>query len=270
MDLEISTQAKLPTRFGDFVIQSFLQKSPQKENMPQAHFANQPKEHLVVLSENLAKILAQNLQNFEQNPKQDFANKDFCAQDFGKQDFGKQDFKKVDSSQKDFGNTDSPNVCQKTFSDFVPLLRVHSECLTGDVFGSQKCDCGGELALAMQKIAQSDKEGRGGLLIYLRQEGRGIGLFNKVNAYALQDKGYDTVEANIALGFSSDDRDYAIVGGILEYYGIGEVELLTNNPKKIEAISRFVRVKRSEIIIEANKHNQKYLATKKAKLGHLL
>lgn len=255
MDLEISTRAKLPTRFGDFVIQSFLQKSPQKENMPQAHFANQPKEHLVVLSENLAKILAQNLQNFEQNPKQDF---------------GKQDFKKADSSQKDFGNTDSPNVCQKTFSDFVPLLRVHSECLTGDVFGSQKCDCGGELALAMQKIAQSDKEGRGGLLIYLRQEGRGIGLFNKVNAYALQDKGYDTVEANIALGFSSDDRDYAIVGGILEYYGIEEVELLTNNPKKIEAISRFVKVKRSEIIIEANKHNQKYLATKKAKLGHLL
>lgn len=265
MDLEISTQAKLPTRFGDFVIQSFLQKFPQKENMPQAHFANQPKEHLVVLSENLAKILAQNLQNFEQNPKQDFADKDFCAQDFGKQDF-----KKVDSSQKRFGNTDSPNACQKTFSDFVPLLRVHSECLTGDVFGSQKCDCGGELALAMQKIAQSDKDGRGGLLIYLRQEGRGIGLFNKVNAYALQDKGYDTVEANIALGFSSDDRDYAIVGGILEYYGIEEVELLTNNPKKIEAISRFVKVKRSEIIIEANKHNQKYLATKKAKLGHLL
>lgn len=240
MDLEISTRAKLPTRFGDFVIQSFLQKSPQKESVPQAHFANQPKEHLVVLSENLAKILAQNLQNFEQNLRQDF------------------------------DNIDSHNFCKKTFSDFVPLLRVHSECLTGDVFGSQKCDCGGELALAMQKIAQSDKEGRGGLLIYLRQEGRGIGLFNKVNAYALQDKGYDTVEANIALGFSSDDRDYAIVGGILEYYGIGEVELLTNNPKKIEAISRFVKVKRSEIIIEANKHNQKYLATKKAKLGHLL
>lgn len=255
MDLEISTQAKLPTRFGDFVIQSFLQKSPQKQSVPQAHFANQPKEHLVVLSENLAKILAQNLQNFEQNPK-----RDVC----------KQDFEKGDSSQKDFSDIDSPNFCKKTFSDFTPLLRVHSECLTGDVFGSQKCDCGGELALAMQKIAQSDKEGRGGLLIYLRQEGRGIGLFNKVNAYALQDKGYDTVEANIALGFSSDDRDYAIVGGILEYYGIGEVELLTNNPKKIEAISRFVGVKRSEIIIEANKHNQKYLATKKAKLGHLL
>lgn len=249
MDLEISTQAKLPTRFGDFVIQSFLQKFPQKQGVPQAHFANQPKEHLVVLSENLAKILAQNLQNFEQNPKQDFEDRDFCKQDFG---------------------NIATNFSQRKFSDFIPLLRVHSECLTGDVFGSQKCDCGGELALAMQKIAQSDKEGRGGLLIYLRQEGRGIGLFNKVNAYALQDKGYDTVEANIALGFGSDDRDYGIVGGILEYYGIEEVELLTNNPKKIEAISRFVRVKRSEIIIEANKHNQKYLATKKAKLGHLL
>lgn len=209
MDLDISNQANLPTKFGDFVIQSFLQKDTQKE-------------HLVVLSQNLARALSQ-----AQNLKTDF-------------------------------------------TDFAPLLRVHSECLTGDVFASQKCDCGGELALAMQKISSQDKEGRGGLLIYLRQEGRGIGLFNKVNAYALQDKGYDTVEANIALGFRSDDRDYAIVGGILDFYGIKEVELLTNNPKKIEAILRFVRVKRSEIIIEPNKHNAKYLAVKKAKLGHLL
>ncbi len=215
MDLDISTQAKLPTKFGDFVIQSFLQNQ---------------KEHLVALSQNLAKILAQN----------------------------------------EATNAQGTNAKYSDFSAFVPLLRVHSECLTGDVFGSQKCDCGGELALAMQKIASSDKEGKGGLMIYLRQEGRGIGLFNKVNAYALQDKGYDTVEANIALGFRSDDREYGIVGRILEYYGIKEVELLTNNPKKIEAISRFVKVKRSEIIIQANKHNEQYLATKKAKLGHLL
>lgn len=215
MDLDISTQAKLPTKFGDFVIQSFLQNQ---------------KEHLVALSQNLAKILAQN----------------------------------------EATNSQCTNAKYNDFSAFVPLLRVHSECLTGDVFGSQKCDCGGELALAMQKIASSDKEGKGGLMIYLRQEGRGIGLFNKVNAYALQDKGYDTVEANIALGFRSDDREYGIVGRILEYYGIKEVELLTNNPKKIEAISRFVKVKRSEIIIQANKHNEQYLATKKAKLGHLL
>lgn len=235
MDLDISTQAKLPTKFGDFVIQSFLQnqkeQNAQKQNAQKnSDFAHLPKEHLVVLSENLAKILAQNKNE----------------------------------------NTQDTNAKYSDFSAFVPLLRVHSECLTGDVFGSQKCDCGAELALAMQKIASSDKDGKGGLMIYLRQEGRGIGLFNKVNAYALQDKGYDTVEANIALGFRSDDREYGIVGRILEYYGIKEVELLTNNPKKIEAISRFVKVKRSEIIIQANKHNEQYLATKKAKLGHLL
>ncbi|PAF43957.1 GTP cyclohydrolase II [Helicobacter sp. 11S02596-1] len=152
----------------------------------------------------------------------------------------------------------------------IPLVRVHSECLTGDVFGSQKCDCGGELALAMEKIAQSAKEGQGGMLIYLRQEGRGIGLFNKVNAYALQDKGYDTVEANEALGFKSDNRDYAIVGDILEYYGIKKIRLLTNNPRKITAMGQYAEVIRDSIIVPSNCYNEKYLATKKSKLGHLL
>lgn len=148
-----------------------------------------------------------------------------------------------------------------------PLVRVHSECLTGDVFGSRKCDCGDELAIAMEQIAQNKD---GGMIIYLRQEGRGIGLFNKINAYALQDKGFDTVEANEVLGFKSDNRDYAIVGEILRYFGIKEVRLLTNNPRKIEAMSKFIKVNRTEIFAPKNEFNAKYLAVKKQKLGHLL
>lgn len=159
-----------------------------------------------------------------------------------------------------------------------PLVRVHSECLTGDVFGSCKCDCGPELDMAMRKIAQDakDRDARnggangGGMLIYLRQEGRGIGLFNKVNAYALQDQGLDTVEANIKLGFKSDDRSYGIVEKIFAHYGIKKVRLLTNNPRKIETISAYVEVERESIIVESNEHNAKYLAIKKQKLGHLL
>lgn len=161
-----------------------------------------------------------------------------------------------------------------------PLVRVHSECLTGDVFGSCKCDCGPELDMAMRKIAQDAKNGGvngeakdgsgGGMFIYLRQEGRGIGLFNKVNAYALQDQGLDTVEANIALGFASDDRNYGILEKIFTHYGITKVRLLTNNPRKIDAISAYVEVERASIIVEGNEHNAKYLAVKKHKLGHLL
>ena len=134
--------------------------------------------------------------------------------------------------------------------------------------------------MAMRKIAQDAKNGGvngeakngsgGGMFIYLRQEGRGIGLFNKVNAYALQDQGLDTVEANIALGFASDDRNYGILEKIFTHYGITKVRLLTNNPRKIETISAYVEVERESIIVESNEHNAKYLAVKKHKLGHLL
>ncbi|WP_277640534.1 GTP cyclohydrolase II [Wolinella succinogenes] len=148
----------------------------------------------------------------------------------------------------------------------VPLLRVHSECLTGDVFGSLKCDCGSELSIAMERIAKE-----GGIALYLRQEGRGIGLFHKVNAYALQDQGYDTVEANLALGFKEDERNYEVVGEILSFYGIDEVKLLTNNPKKVEAMSRFVKIhSREAILAPHNCYNENYLKTKQEKLGHLL
>lgn len=149
----------------------------------------------------------------------------------------------------------------------TPLVRIHSECLTGDVFGSKKCDCGNELAMAMEQIAESDE---GGMLIYLRQEGRGIGLFNKINAYALQDEGYDTVEANQKLGFEGDMRSYEIVGAIFKHFNITQINLLTNNPRKISALEPYVKVARQSIIAPINPHNAAYLQVKKHKLGHLL
>lgn len=147
----------------------------------------------------------------------------------------------------------------------TPLVRIHSECLTGDVFGSKKCDCGPELAYGMREIYKN-----GGMLIYLRQEGRGIGLFNKVNAYALQDTGMDTVEANEALGFGKDERKYDIVGEIFKHFKIQQIKLLTNNPRKIAEMEKYVKCVRDSIIIEPNEHNKEYLKVKKAKLGHLL
>ncbi len=191
MQLEFSKKAKLPTRFGDFIIQAVRQI-----------IDGQIYDHLVVFTQNM-------------------------------------------------GDT--------------PLVRVHSECLTGDVFGSLKCDCGGELAMAMEKIAKS-----GGMLIYLRQEGRGIGLFNKVNAYALQDEGLDTVQANEALGFPKDARDYEVIGEIFKNFNITQIELLTNNPRKITALEKYAKVLRTQIIVQSNCHNERYLEVKKQKLGHLL
>ncbi|MEO1941605.1 MAG: GTP cyclohydrolase II [Campylobacterales bacterium] len=147
----------------------------------------------------------------------------------------------------------------------VPLLRIHSECLTGDTFGSLRCDCGEQLHRALELINRE-----GGLLIYLRQEGRGIGLFNKINAYALQDRGADTVEANHQLGFEADLRDFSIVEEILAYFNIKKVKILTNNPKKLFSLKRVEVVERVPIKIPPNLHNRYYLQTKKEKLGHLL
>ncbi len=146
-----------------------------------------------------------------------------------------------------------------------PLVRVHSECLTGDTLLSLKCDCGGELNLALSRIAKEQ-----GMLIYLRQEGRGIGLFNKVNAYALQDKGLDTIEANLALGFKEDERDYRIVKFIFDYYKLHKIRLLTNNPAKIRAFETMIALTREPIIVQCNIHNAHYLEVKKTQMGHLL
>jgi GTP cyclohydrolase II len=150
----------------------------------------------------------------------------------------------------------------------APLVRIHSECLTGDVFHSLRCDCRAQLELALDKIAE---EGRG-LLIYEHQEGRGIGLLNKLRAYELQDRGADTVEANEQLGFKSDLRSYELPGQILRYFGLTQVRLLSNNPEKVEAVERAgVRVvERVPCMAESMDSTQAYLQTKKDKMGHLL
>ena len=148
----------------------------------------------------------------------------------------------------------------------TPIVRVHSECLTGDAFGSRKCDCGDQLAKAMQTIHENGC----GMIIYLRQEGRNIGLLNKINAYHLQDKGLDTVAANHQLGFADDLRTYELAEYILHYMKIKKIRLLTNNPNKLDSFSDIEIVKRIPIIIPANEHNEGYLRTKKEKSGHLL
>lgn len=148
------------------------------------------------------------------------------------------------------------------------LVRVHSECLTGDVFGSNRCDCGPQLHAALHQIEKAGK----GVLLYLRQEGRGIGLVNKMKAYKLQDEGFDTVEANEKLGFPDDARDYRIGAHILRDLGVTKISLLTNNPRKITGLEMngIQVMERLPIEMPAKDENKKYMETKKAKLGHLL
>jgi 3,4-dihydroxy 2-butanone 4-phosphate synthase/GTP cyclohydrolase II len=154
------------------------------------------------------------------------------------------------------------------FKETSTLLRLHSECFTGDVLGSYRCDCGDQFESSLKLIEENGM----GLVIYLRQEGRGIGLFNKIKAYQLQDKGLDTAEANLHLGFPVDSRDYTMAFQILRYFGIEEVKLLTNNPHKVNELTKFglKKIERMGLEISANKKNAHYLFTKKTKLGHLL
>lgn len=190
MNIEVSNIANLPTKHGDFLIQSF------KDGV---------KEHLVIMTE-------------------DFRNK----------------------------HTGSINV------------RIHSECLTGDAIGSIKCDCQAQLNYALEYMNKHS-----GMVIYLRQEGRNIGLLNKVNAYALQDSGLDTVEANHQLGFSSDERTYEIVDFIFNYYKIDKINLLTNNPDKLNKIKVDID-KRIPVIVGQTAQNTDYLQIKKEKMGHMI
>ena len=153
------------------------------------------------------------------------------------------------------------------FGGAPPLVRLHSECLTGDVFGSLKCDCGPQLKEALRLIGEAG----GGVLLYLRQEGRGIGLANKLRAYALQDRGLDTVDANLRLGFADDERDYLHAAAILKALGVAEVRLLTNNPAKVVALEAagITVVERVAHHMPANPHNADYLTAKRKKSGHL-
>ena len=165
--MKISKVAKLPTKFGEFLIQSFSENE---------------KDHLAIFTKNISELK-------------------------------------------------------------LPIIRIHSECLTGDVLGSLKCDCGEQLDFAMRLIQKE-----GGMILYLRQEGRNIGLFNKINAYHLQDQGLDTIQANHQLGFQADERDYKIVNQILEYFKIQKIALLTNNPKKIEELKEKIKTEFEKII----------------------
>ena len=148
------------------------------------------------------------------------------------------------------------------------LLRIHSQCLTGDTLYSLKCDCGSQLAMALQRISEQGV----GMLIYMAQEGRGIGLVNKILAYELQDKGMNTIEANEALGFAADERDYSYCKEILSTVNISSVRLMTNNPRKIKGLEDVgIKVtERVSIEIEPNKHNEDYLKVKADKLGHMI
>ncbi len=149
-----------------------------------------------------------------------------------------------------------------------PVVRLHSECLTGDVLGSLKCDCGPQLHQALHQIADAPW----GVLLYLRQEGRGIGLVNKLRAYAMQDQGFDTVDANVRLGFAIDARDFSVAARMLDLLGVAQVRLLTNNPNKVAGLegAGIGVIERLPIILPPNPHNERYLATKRDRTGHQL
>ena len=166
------------------------------------------------------------------------------------------------------GNQEHLAIMSQDFENIdAPFVRIHSECLTGDTLGSLKCDCQNQLDLSLKFIALE-----GGLVIYHRQEGRNIGLVNKVNAYALQDQGRNTIQANLELGFGEDDRDYSIVGHVFNDLGVKKLKLITNNPKKIEYVESLgvEIVERIPAITKSNKYNEGYLLTKKEQMGHIL
>ena len=166
------------------------------------------------------------------------------------------------------GNQEHLAIMSQDFENIdAPYVRIHSECLTGDTLGSLKCDCQNQLDLSLKFIALE-----GGLVIYHRQEGRNIGLVNKVNAYALQDQGRNTIQANLELGFGEDDRDYSIVGHIFKDLGVKKLKLITNNPKKIEYVESLgvEIVERIPAITKSNQYNEAYLLTKKEQMGHIL
>ncbi len=166
------------------------------------------------------------------------------------------------------GNEQYPHVLlYQEPRQFPPVVRIHSECMTGDVFGSKRCDCGEQLEMAKKKISET-----GGAIIYLRQEGRGIGLTEKIKAYALQDQGANTIEANLQLGHQEDERNYDIAIEILQHLGWNEIQLMTNNPNKMNELERGgISVKqRIPVLATITPENQQYLETKSSEMGHWL
>jgi GTP cyclohydrolase II len=157
-------------------------------------------------------------------------------------------------------------------SDRPPLVRLHSECLTGDILGSLKCDCGPQLDAALRAMAQEAGQGGWGVLLYLRQEGRGIGLVNKLRAYSLQDLGYDTVDANNRLGLPTEARDFPVAARMLDLLGVSSIRLMTNNPAKVAALEEVGVdvVERVPHQLPPNPHNARYLDTKRERTGHIL
>ena len=176
------------------------------------------------------------------------------------------DFRLIPFIQESNGLEHVALIKGKWTRDEPILVRVHSSCMTGDVFGSFRCDCGSQLHKAMQMIEMEGK----GVIIYMNQEGRGIGLFNKIKAYKLQEQGRDTVEANIDLGFTADERDYGVGANILRELGLGKLRLMTNNPKKRAGLEGYGLhiVENIPLVVEPNEYNEFYLKTKKEKLGH--
>lgn len=178
------------------------------------------------------------------------------------------DFEFIPFRQKSNGLEHAALIKGTWDKDESILVRVHSSCVTGDIFGSQRCDCGSQLHQAMRMI---QKEGKG-VLVYMNQEGRGIGLFNKIHAYKLQEEGLDTVEANIELGFEPDERDYGVGASILREIGVNKMKLISNNPLKRKGLEGYglVVVENIALEIESNPHNEFYLKTKRDKMGHLI
>jgi 3,4-dihydroxy 2-butanone 4-phosphate synthase/GTP cyclohydrolase II len=178
------------------------------------------------------------------------------------------DFQLVAFTHRESGQEHLALVKGEWKPDEAVLVRVHSSCMTGDIFGSCRCDCGPQLHAALSRI---DEEGKG-VLLYMNQEGRGIGLLNKLKAYKLQEQGFDTVEANLQLGFRMDERDYGVGAQILRSLGISKMRLLTNNPTKRAGLTGYGLeiIERIPIEVPANPHNREYLATKRDKMGHAL
>ncbi|ALF59934.1 GTP cyclohydrolase II [Psychrobacter urativorans] len=233
MSYQFITSATLPTRHGEFDIHMFENKDGQ--------------EH-VMLTVGLPVV----------EPKLT-------------QDITADTVLKTITNGEQTNNTETPIEANspetKTPEKSIPLVRIHSECLTGDAFSSLKCDCGPQLNAAMQAI----QEAGCGAILYLRQEGRGIGLTNKIRAYALQDQGHDTLDANLMLGFPADARTYEMCGVMLAHVGVTEVRLITNNPDKVAYLTKHgIRVtERVPLLVGVNDINASYLATKRDRMGHL-